>query len=183
MAYVYGNGFGNYDGLFSKIGGAIKSVGRAVDPTYSKSLIGQAPVVGSKLTALSRQAVATGAAWQTLGLSVVAGERGLISRSTFGVKPTAQGFATGAAIGGAIMGGQSLASAGAAGLKSASPVAAPAVSVPVTESAETVGATNPAGRGRAIGPAAGAGVGFLAGGPVGALVGAAAGYFLTRPRS
>lgn len=205
MAYIqYGyspppgdyNGYGYAGFSFKKlgkaIGGAVKavakpisSVGRAIDPTYSKGLIGRITYP------IARPMVATAAAAMTGGLSVLAGEKGWISKSTFGIKPTVTGIAIGAAVGGAILtGGGILAAIGAGAGKVAQSTAgsaAPATSVPVVTDVPAAGIDPATGQpksgGGLAGAAAGAGAGFLFGGPPGAIIGAGAGYFLTKPKA
>lgn len=91
MAYVRANGHPGstfVPGFGSWLSSAVSSIGNVVKPV-----------------------VATSAAFLTGGLSVVAAQRGLISTSTFGVKPTVTGLAAGAAIGGAILASGAAASA------------------------------------------------------------------------
>ena len=108
--------------LFKKIKGAVKGAAGAVakpveavarpvtralpkiDPTSSKSVFG--PTVATVV----RPVVATSAAGLTGGASVLLAQRRILPQSTFGVKPTVQGYVAGAAIGSAALGGKALAS-------------------------------------------------------------------------
>lgn len=130
-------------------------------------------------------AVATSAAVVTGGASVVAAERGIVSRSAFGARSAAEGFAAGAAVGGAIAAGAGIMGAVTAG---AGAVATPTAivdtpteallaeaSMPEAPTATVAGSGSGSGLGAAL---AGAGVGFVAGGPVGAVIGGVAGAII-----
>src|SRR5574340_1213554 len=95
---------------------ATESLGRGIDITSRSSVLGRIPIIGRPAVTFARQAIATSAAMATGGLSVVAAQKGVISKSTFGASTTAQGFVTGAVVGAAILGGQ-----GISGLKSKTP--------------------------------------------------------------
>lgn len=104
-----------------------------IDPTYSKSLIGRAPVVGGAITQVSRMAVATSAAVVTGGASVIAAEKGLLPKSTLGAKTTLEGFATGAAVGAAIVGTPMLKTAASVGTQAAGKIAAETGIIPTQQ--------------------------------------------------
>lgn len=82
----------------------VRAAGRQIDLTSSKSLGG----LGRYVAPIARPAIATAAAAVTGGASVIAGERGAISKSAFGVKSTAEGYAVGAGVGLAVLGGKTI---------------------------------------------------------------------------
>ena len=167
-----------------KVVGAVKTTGREVDITSSKSFTGRIPVIGKKITQVARMGVGSSTAVLTGGLSILAAERGLIPKSTFGVRTVAQAAATAAVVGLAIASGGSLATVASAGMKALGPVSsAPggggALPVEPVASPPAVTPDTPSGL-SFTGPLLGAGAGFLVGGPVGAIIGGGAAFALAR---
>lgn len=126
-------------------GSFVEKAATKIDPTSSSSIFG--PKVASALKPVVKPidqyvikpAIATGAAMVTGGASVLAGQAaGGGAKDTFGVKPTAIGFAEGAAVGTAI------AIAGPAAVTAAGSKAATAVAVGTATSLIRPDATRPA---------------------------------------
>lgn len=185
-----------FDGFWSSLKKAVKKVGYALDVTDSSSLIrrtGRAAdltyskgAIGQYTYKIARPAVATVAAGYTGGLSVLAGEKGWIPRSTFGVKSTLTGYKIGASVGGAILAGKGIASVAGAGASNIAPQATPtqdviaATSMPEAPPVSVASTSDGAPKGGTGALLAGAGVGFVAGGPIGAVVGGVVGYALSK---
>lgn len=175
----------------SSVVSTVGAVGRAVDPTSSRSIFAGIPMVGGMITNLSRQAIATSAAGLTGGASVLLAQKGVLPKSTFGLKTTTQGFLTGATIGAGILAGGSIGAIASGVIKSGAaagqPVPQPAQAVPVQEPVPPPVTTvtplaQPAPAGTNLGAIlAGAGAGFLLGGPIGAGIGGIAGA-LVKPK-
>lgn len=207
-----GEQFGNFGfsikGAIKSVTGAAKSVvstvsgaASSIDPSYSGSIFGSgvAKVMKPVATWAVKPAVASIAASFTGGLSVVAGEKGIVKKDIFGIRPTATAAVEGAVIGGAILAAPAL---GVTGTAVATKVGAVATSIGTavatqkiiqaaspsssagTSTAAPVGSTGQVGAAgtpdATKAALAGGAVGFVAGGPVGAIVGAIAGVFISR---